>query len=225
MQNPEQQPIFNHVSSIILSIIAIISFISVLGFIYPFLFNLLKLHLALIPHELTFSNSYHLITYVLLHSDYSHLGMNMLWLLIFASPIERFFGVRTFIIIFAFGSIVGGLIFLTYYNQSVVIGASAGVSACTGAALRFMLRPASDFHGRPQLYKLTDGRFLMPSFLFFLSDIIYAFIFSTDEYNIAWQSHIIAYVTGAILMEFRFINYGAMQRAKLTSIEETYLGD
>jgi membrane associated rhomboid family serine protease len=151
--------------------------------------------------------------------------MNMLWLLIFASPIQRFFGTLSFFIIFIAGIITGGLIFLTYDNHGVVMGASSGVSACAGASLRFMLRPALDFYGRPQIYKLTDGRFLMPSILFFCVDIIHAFFMTNVGQHIAWQSHIIGFITGALLLELSFINKGALKRPKLTSSEETYLGD
>jgi membrane associated rhomboid family serine protease len=225
MQTVKRQPIFNKISQIILIMIGIISFISLLGIIFPFMFSVFQYYMALTPSELSLSNSYRLISYGFLHHDYGHLGMNMVWLLIFASPIERFFGIKSVLIIFTAGLIVGGLIFLTYDNNAIVIGASSGVSACAGAALRFMLKPASDFYGRPLLYKLTDGRFLLPSVLFFIVDIIQAFAMSHIGANIAWQSHIIGYIVGAILMEFRFINHNAIKRSALTSTEETYLGD
>jgi membrane associated rhomboid family serine protease len=225
MQNQKQQPIFNAVSPIILLLISMICFVSLSGLFFPFMFKVLKFYGALIPSEFTISESYRLITYGFLHVDYAHLGMNMLWLLIFASPIQRFFGTQSVFIIFTMGVIAGGLIFLTYDNQAIIMGASAGVSACGGAALRFMLKPASDFYGNPQIYKLTDGRFLLPSVLFFITDIGNALFMSHAGHTIAWQSHIIGYIVGAILMEFRFINHGAIHRNKLTSSEETYLGD
>ena len=42
---------------------------------------------------------------------------------------------------------------------------------------------------------------------------------------IAWQSHLIGFITGALLMEFPFINNYALRRNKATTSEETYLGD
>jgi membrane associated rhomboid family serine protease len=225
MQNQKRQPIFNAVSPIILLLIIIISFVSLSGLLFPFMSHILMVYGALIPSDFSFSQSYRLISYGFLHHDYAHLGMNMLWLLIFASPIQRFFGTTSVVIIFTIGLIAGGLIFLTYHNQSIVIGASAGVSACAGAALRFMLKPASDFYGRPQIYKLTDGRFLLPSMLFFITDIGNALFMSYTGQNIAWQSHIVGYIIGAVLMEFQYINHGAMKRPKLTPSEETYLGN
>lgn len=225
MQIKKQQPIFNAVSPIILLFISMICFISLSGLFFPFIFKVFKFYGALIPSNFTISQSYRLITYGFLHIDYAHLGMNMLWLLIFASPIQRFFGTQSVLIIFTTGLIAGGVIFLTYDNQAIIMGASAGVSACGGAALRFMLKPASDFNGNPQLYKLTDGRFLLPSVVFFITDIGNALFMSHAGHTIAWQSHIIGYAVGAILMEFRFINHGAIHRNKLTSSEETYLGD
>jgi membrane associated rhomboid family serine protease len=82
-----------------------------------------------------------------------------------------------------------------------------------------------DFYGRPQIYKLTDGRFLLPSVMFFLADIINAFLMTNAGHHIAWQSHIVGYIIGALLMEFKFINHGAIKRSKLMPIEEPYLGD
>ena len=226
MKNPVRQSIFQPVSPIILMIIAFIIFISVMGIAFPFMFKVFKFYGALYPDSFVLSESYRLVTYGFLHKDYAHLGMNMLWLLIFASPIQRFFGTRSFLIIFISGLIVGGGIFFTYDNhQSVILGASAGVSACAGASLRFMLKPAMDFYGRPQIYKLTDGRFLLPSILFFITDIINAFFMSHAGQNIAWQSHIIGYITGAFLMELNAINHRAIKRNKLTPSEEKYFGD
>jgi membrane associated rhomboid family serine protease len=189
------------------------------------MYDVFTFHGAFFPQTFKSSEFYRLVTYATFHNDYGHLGMNMLWLLIFATPIQRFFGTVSFLIIFLCGVIAGGLVFLSYDNHAMLVGASAGVSACSGASLRFMLKPAMDFYGRPQLYKLTDGRFLMPSFLFFFTDIIYAFFMNTTGHSIAWQSHTIGFIIGALLMELTFINKGAMKRPKLTPSEDVYLGD
>jgi membrane associated rhomboid family serine protease len=225
MEQSHNQSVFNNISTLIIIIIGGISFVSMAGILFPFINIVLKNSLALYPEKITLSDSYRLITYAFLHHDYAHLGMNMVWLLIFASPIHRFFGTRSFLIIFIMGIITGGLIFLTDDTRIIAMGASAGVSACAGASLRFMLKPAMDFYGRPQIYRLTDGRFLMPSVLFFAVDIIHAFFMTHAGQNIAWQSHIIGFITGAFLLEINFINKNAMKRHKLTPHENTYLGD
>ncbi|MFT6263291.1 MAG: membrane associated rhomboid family serine protease [Dasania sp.] len=217
----KRQPIFNAISPIIFCVIGLIAITSIIGFWFTWFQD----YLQFIPSDFSLEQSYRLISYGFVHSDYMHLGFNALWLLIFASPIVQFFGGRSFLIIFACGLIVGSAIFLTATNPVIVIGASAGVSACIGAALRFMLRPAFDFYNRPLLYKLTDGRFLFPSVAFCLIDIGQAFFMSTIGHNIAWQSHLIGFVVGAFLMEFNFINHHALKRNKLTQSEETYLGD
>lgn len=225
MHFQEQEPIFNAFSLIIFGVIACISLVSIASFLIPQFFLFVYEYCVLRPQELSLTNSYTLISYGFLHSDFNHLGMNMLWLLIFGTPIVRFFGTRSFMIIFLMGLITGGAVFLTYPNNSEVIGASAGVSACAGAALRFMLKPAFDFNNRPQLYKLSDGRFLLPSVIFFVIDIISALFMNSNDQSIAWQSHIIGYMTGAILMEFYGINHGALKRNKLTPTESEYMGD
>ena len=114
MKIQERQSIFNQIPPIIMVFIILIGFVSIMGIAFPFMLKVFKFYGALYPDKLLLSESYRLITYGFLHSDYGHLGMNMLWLLIFASPIQKFFGTQSFLIIFTIGLITGGLIFLTY---------------------------------------------------------------------------------------------------------------
>jgi|GEM_PF-6189961 len=221
MDSNTRQPILKKISPFIIFIVAMISLVSIVGIVLePVIIDYLLFSSGIT----SYAQAYRLVTYGFIHADFMHLGFNMVWLLIFGSPIVQYYGKYSFLYIFIFGIIAGAIIFLPADNYSL-IGASAGVSACIGASLRFILKPAFDFNNNPLIYRLTDGRFLLPSFIFCMADITQALFLSTVAEQISWQSHFIGFVTGALLMEFNFINHYALKRNKLTPSEETYLGD
>ncbi|MFD2142184.1 rhomboid family intramembrane serine protease [Ancylobacter oerskovii] len=80
------------------------------------------------------------VTYAFLHADFMHVGINALWLLAFGSPVARRFGAGRFLVFFLFTAAAGaGLHLLTHAGEPIpMIGASAAVSGCMAAALRFM---------------------------------------------------------------------------------------
>jgi membrane associated rhomboid family serine protease len=78
-------------------------------------------------------------TYAFLHADLMHIGFNAVWLLAFASPVERRFGGLRFVLFFAVTVAAGALAHLLTHAGELapLIGASAGVSGAMGAAARF----------------------------------------------------------------------------------------
>ncbi len=80
------------------------------------------------------------LSYALLHSGTTHIVMNCLWLAAFGSPLARRIGAGRFLLMFAIGSIAGAFAHIGMHTTDVVplVGASAGVSAATGAAARFV---------------------------------------------------------------------------------------
>ncbi|UKJ08300.1 rhomboid family protein [Solitalea lacus] len=78
-------------------------------------------------------------TYMFLHKDFFHLLFNMLGLYWFGQLLEEYLGGKKFSLIYIFGGLVGGLLFIAVYNlfpvfenvvaQSRTVGASAGVLA------------------------------------------------------------------------------------------------
>jgi membrane associated rhomboid family serine protease len=80
------------------------------------------------------------LSYALLHSGTTHIVMNCLWLAVFGSPLARRIGAVRFLLLFAVGSIAGAFAHIGTHVTDVVplVGASAGVSAATGAAARFV---------------------------------------------------------------------------------------
>ena len=140
------------------------------------------------------------VSYAFLHGDWLHLGVNAVWLLAMGTPVARRFGVGRFIAFFAAGSVAGALAQYSADTGSLVpmVGASGGVSALFGGAVRFALAgglrgPA--VHLRPRLSlaaAFTDRTVL--SFIVIWSVLNFAFgsgiiPIPGAEGEIAWQAH------------------------------------
>jgi membrane associated rhomboid family serine protease len=85
-------------------------------------------------------------THAFLHVDYMHLTINTAWLVIFGTPVGRRYGTVGVLIVFLLGALAGALVQALAMSFSinqfaVLLGASGGVSALTGAAMRFIFEP------------------------------------------------------------------------------------
>jgi membrane associated rhomboid family serine protease len=82
-------------------------------------------------------------THALLHGGWDHLLLNTAWLAIFGTPVARRYGAAATITIFLGGAAVGAIAFAatTLPELQLLIGASGGVAALTGAAVRFIFQP------------------------------------------------------------------------------------
>ncbi len=77
-----------------------------------------------------------LITSIFLHGNPAHLALNSIALFFFGRALEEELSVKTFLIIFFIGGIVGNLFVLfTYPMDQIVIGASGAVFAIMGTAI------------------------------------------------------------------------------------------
>jgi membrane associated rhomboid family serine protease len=85
-----------------------------------------------------------LVTYMFTHEDFFHILFNMLFLYWFGQLIMDYLGSKKFVNIFVLGGLAGGVFYMLIYNLlpfyqsqvnvSVLLGASAGVSAIIVAA-------------------------------------------------------------------------------------------
>lgn len=136
--------------------------------------------------------SYTLVSYALLHFNWSHLVVNATGLLAFGSGIERMMGKRYITGIFIGGAIIGVLGYWIFYPQSPVplIGASAGISALFGAVLPLIVK-------RPQI--------MIASIIFIVINIILGMLglpndpMQQSSAGIAWQAHIAGFLFGEFL--------------------------
>ena len=83
------------------------------------------------------------VTHGLLHGDFTHLLVNLVWLAAFGSAVARRLGTTRFVIFMILATAAGAAAHFVFHQMSnaPVIGASGAVSACMGAAVRFAFSP------------------------------------------------------------------------------------
>ena len=144
------------------------------------------------------------LTYAFLHADWLHLGLNSLWLLIFGTPVARWFGAWRFLVISAVCAIGGAaMMAATDWGSPIpVIGASGAISGLMAAAIPIMYG-----HGRPLLPSelMRDRRALIFIVIWLGITLLtgaQGFV-DDDGLRIAWQAHLGGFIAG-------FIIYAAM---------------
>ena len=160
------------------------------------------------------------VTYALIHADWTHFGVNAIWLLPFGTAVARRFGVLRFLAFFAVTAAAGaGMHLLTHAGeQAPMIGASAAVSGTMAAAMRFafqhggplgMLRESDDGAYRVPALPLTgvfsDARVLMFLAVWFGINILFglgSIPLTGSGQTVAWQAHIGGFLAGLILFSW-----------------------
>lgn len=153
------------------------------------------------------------VTYALLHGDWGHVLMNVVWMLAFGAIIARRIGETRFVL-FAIATAIGGAaLHYVYYAGSMVpvIGASAVVSGFMGAASRFAFGRLGQGRDMTKVPMLTLAQtFTNPQVLTFLGLWFgMNFLFGSgiiaiagEGQGIAWQAHIGGFVTGLFGFSF-----------------------
>ena len=162
------------------------------------------------------------VTYGLLHADWAHVGLNGVWLLAFGTPVARRFGHWRFFAFLAVTAWAGALVHWATHPLDLepVIGASAAVSGCMGATLRFMFQPhvpmaaiIDDAAGegrqaafvqpaRPLLAVLTDRRSVTFLVAWFLTNLLFgvgSLSMALASGPVAWEAHIGGFAVGLLL--------------------------
>ncbi len=162
-----------------------------------------------------------MVTYALLHADWAHVGLNGIWLLAFGTPVARRTRSLRFFMFFATTALAGA--FVQYFAHPLdltpVIGASAAVSGCMGATLRFMFQPrAATIAALNPAFEASPGTLLQPvqplrailtdrravTFLiaWFATNLLFglgSIGFGLSSGPIAWQAHIGGFLAGLLL--------------------------
>ncbi|MFK8250979.1 rhomboid family intramembrane serine protease [Ancylobacter terrae] len=156
------------------------------------------------------------VTYAFLHGDFLHIGINLMWLLAFGSPVARRFGTVRFAAFFAVTAAAGaGLHLATHAGELVpMVGASASISGCMAAAIRFVFssrglaglgpggfESAVRAPAEPLGVALRDRRVLIFVAVWFFINIAFGIGVPAglDQGSIAWQAHIGGFVAGLLL--------------------------
>jgi membrane associated rhomboid family serine protease len=154
-----------------------------------------------------------LLSHALLHGNWTHVGVNSIWLLAFGSPVARRLAPLRFLAFFAFCAVCGALAQWLADPQSAqpMVGASGAISGLMGAAMRFMFRdeirlgPGAerDAHlPRLSLVQSFRNRRVVGFVLAMLAvNVLTALGFQFIEPSvgkIAWQAHIGGFVAGLV---------------------------
>lgn len=156
-------------------------------------------------------------THAFLHAGWEHLLLNVAWLAIFGSPVTSRYGGTRMFVLFLVGAAVGAIAFAatTLPQPQVLIGASGGIAALTGAAVRFIFQPpviiADPESGEPvsiarRLATIPEV-LLSPRARFFslvwvvINGIVPLLpVLTGMDVQIAWQAHLGGFFAGFFLV-------------------------
>lgn len=155
------------------------------------------------------------LTYALLHGDWLHLLVNLVWMASFGSAVARRFGTWRFLALGAVATLTGAAAhYLAMPVDSMpMIGASAAVSGMTAATARFAFSPGGPLAGGgdrrgaysvpapPLAAALRNRRVVTFLALWFGINLLFglqgALIPGVDA-PIAWQAHIGGFLGGLL---------------------------
>ncbi len=158
------------------------------------------------------------ITNAFLHAGWEHVGLNVVWLAIFATPVTQRYGAARMLILFLVGAFLGSWAFaITDHGvDEYLVGASGGIAALTGAAVRFIFQPLVVMEDPETGERKAAGRHLAtieqmltnPTARFFsltwiiLNGIVplVPMLTGGNSVQIAWQTHLVGFVTGLLLV-------------------------
>ena len=177
------------------------------------------------------------VTYSLIHADWTHFGVNAVWLLPFGSAVARRFGAPRFLGFFAVTAAAGAAMHLVTHagEQFPMIGASAAISGTMAAAMRFAFQrggPLSFWRaGDTAAYRvpaipltgvLSDPRVLAFLAVWFGINILFGLsslpiLGVATNQVVAWQAHIGGFLAGLFLFSWfdpppRVDDFGAMRQ-------------
>jgi membrane associated rhomboid family serine protease len=153
-------------------------------------------------------------SYALLHADWTHVGVNSLWLAAFGAPVARRLGAVRFLLLMLVTAAAGAAAhFATHrYDLMPVVGASASVSGAMAAAVRFVFQPGAplsrqggmSFHqpALPLRRVLTDGRTLPFLLIWFGVNLVFGLAsapLGITEGPVAWEAHVGGFLAGLLL--------------------------
>lgn len=158
------------------------------------------------------------ITYAFLHGSWMHIGLNVIWLAVFGTPIARRWGPIRFLMLCVLTAVGGALAHYVSrpFDLTPTIGASGIVSGMMGAAVWFAFAPARQTWGAPEqphherfrlsLAGLIQNRTALGFIaIWFVTNYVFAVMVEpmgfTDA-SIAWQAHIGGFLVGLLLFPF-----------------------
>jgi membrane associated rhomboid family serine protease len=144
------------------------------------------------------------VTYMFLHGDFTHVGINSLWLLVFGPIVVRRLGTGRFLLFFLVCGIVAALLHLAVYwgSGAAVVGASGAVSGLMAAGMRIVY---GRIYGGPQgLAPILSRPIIGFSVVWVAVNIVTGLlrVGVTDSLTlIAWVAHLGGYFAGLVAIK------------------------
>lgn len=156
-------------------------------------------------------------SYSMLHGDWVHLGVNLVWFLAFGSAVAWRFGATRFLVFFAVTAAAGAIVHLLSHGTSVapLVGASGAISGAMAAAVRFAFEAggplgpwrnsgpeAFRIPASPLLQSLKNRQVLVFLGVWFLMNLVLALtnvMTPLTEGSVAWEAHIGGFLAGLLL--------------------------
>jgi membrane associated rhomboid family serine protease len=156
-------------------------------------------------------------SYSLLHGDWIHLGVNLIWFLAFGSAVAWRFGALRFLAFSAVTAAAGSAVHLAFHYGDIapLVGASAAISGAMAAAVRFAFEAGGPLgpwrNSGPEAFRvpasplsqaLRNRQVLVFLAVWFAMNLILALtnvMTPLTEGSVAWQAHIGGFVAGLLL--------------------------
>ena len=157
-------------------------------------------------------------THAFLHAGWEHVGLNVVWLAIFGTPVTQRYGAVRMVALFLLGALAGAIAFAatTLPQVQVLLGASGGIAALTGAAVRFIFQPPvvvvdektgeRHFLGRKlatlgEFARNPTARFFSLTWIVLNGIVpIIPMLTGSTDFQVAWQAHIAGFLAGLLLV-------------------------
>lgn len=143
------------------------------------------------------------ISYIFLHGDFTHVGINSLWLLVFGPIVARRLGAARFVLFFLLCGVAAAAVHLAVYwgSAMAVVGASGGVSGLMAAGMRILYgRMFGDAKGLAPIFSKPILAF---SAVWMVANIIGGVLrlgVTDDLTLIAWVAHLGGYFAGLVMI-------------------------
>ena len=208
---PARQPAFN-APLVVLGLIAVLVVAHGLRVALPAAqSDALIARYAFVPARLLFAGSLWdkavpFVSYMGLHGDWAHVGINSLWLLAFGPIVARRFGAPLFLLFFLICGIAGAALFLAlnWAGNDPMVGASAAISGLMGAGIRLLPRrfPWAQ-PGEAPMEPLLSRQVLSFSAIWVALNMVVGTLglggLVSHGQAIAWQAHLGGYFAGLLL--------------------------
>lgn len=104
------------------------------------------------PFTVVDAQWWRLLTAMFLHGGMTHILMNMFSLYIVGRGVERFFDAKSYVVIYFFSGLIGGLVSLYMHPASVGVGASGAIFGIFGAIAGFFVAHRSHIEAQTKVF-------------------------------------------------------------------------